>query len=343
MAIASGVVLFAVLQVALSGALLVTHFVADPVYADKEDCLKQLEHTAPANAQRVILLGTSRTGFGFAAGRTQAAASAAGTPAIAFNFGVPAAGPLAHLIYLRRLLADGHKPDLLIVEVLPPLLSDLPDGPLEGRMLKGDLLTRAEIESLGRYSVPVDRLRRQWREAALTPIHEHRFKLVGRLWPSAQREQLRYNWGRTPDPNGWNASNQTEVSEEERARGIASTANEYRDVFRHDIPAGPAVAAPRDLLTLCRSERIAVALVVLPEATTFRTLYPPHTEQKLSQFLADLTTEFGCTLTDTREWIDDDKFLDSHHLLRTGAAIFTDRLTNEIILPFLLKNAGRVR
>ncbi len=340
-AIATGVLVFVAIQVALSGASTVTHLVADPVYADKERQLRRLERVAPPGTPRVILLGTSRTGYGFAAGRVQSAATEAGTPAVVFNFGVPGAGPVTHLIYLRRLLAARHRPDLLILEVLPPLLADMPDGPLETRMLKGDLLTRDEVELVGRYAMPVERLRQQQREAARSPVHEHRFKLLGRIFPSSLPYQLRYDWGRTPDPNGWGASDVSDVSDEQRARGVASTANEYRDVFLHDLPTGPSVTALRDTLALCRVERIPVAIVIFPEATAFRVLYPPHVEPKLARFCADLSAEFGCPVTDARTWVADDLFVDSHHLLRTGAASFTDRFAVEALLPFLRERSMR--
>ena len=40
-----------------------------------------------------------------------------------FNFGMVGAGPLVELVVLRRLLAEGVRPDLLLVEVLPPLFN----------------------------------------------------------------------------------------------------------------------------------------------------------------------------------------------------------------------------
>jgi hypothetical protein len=341
-ALGAGALVFVAVQAVLSGASFVTRLVADPVYADKERGLRRLERSAPPGAPRVLLLGTSRTGFAFAAGRTQQAATDSGTPAVVFNFGLPGAGPVAHQLYLRRLIADGHRPDLLVLEVLPPLLANLPDGPLEARIITGDVLSRAEVATVISYGFPTDRVRGQWARAALVPAYVHRFKLVARLFPSAIPWQLRYDWGRTLDPNGWNPADVFEVTDEQRARGVASTVAEYHAVVRHELPAGPAAAALRDTLSLCRTEGIPVRLVILPETTAFRGLYPPGVEAKLTRFLAGLTAEFGCTLTDAREWLPDDAFLDGHHLLRPGATTFTDRLTAEVVLPFLrARSAGR--
>jgi hypothetical protein len=334
--------IFVAVQAILSGASAVTRLVNDPVYADKERRMRWLERAAPPGTPRVVLLGTSRTGFAYAAGRTQQAAFEAGTPATAFNFGVPGAGPVTHRLYVPRLLADGHRPDLLIIEVLPPLLADLPGGPLEARIVTGDTLTRDEIDVADQYGMPTERLRKQWDRATFSPAFTHRFKLLSRIMPSAVPWQLRYDWGRTQDPNGWNPSDLLEVTAEQRAKGVESTVKEYRDVVKHNLPAGPAVDALRDTLALCRAQGIPVALVILPETTSFRAIYPPGVEEKIQRFLAELQAEFGCSLTDARQWLPDDAFLDGHHLLREGAVRFTDRFTAETILPFLRqRNTGR--
>ena len=337
-ALASGVVAFAVIQVVLTGASLVTHGVRDPIYADKLRQMRRLEAAAPPGTPLVLLMGSSRTGNGFAASRVQAAANEAGAPAVVFNFGVPSAGPVTHLVYLRRLLADGQRPDFLILEVLPPMLAELPDGPYEKRLLKGDMLSRDEIEAVARYDIPAAPLRARWRDAALLPVYEHRFKLVGRFFPSAIPWGVRYDWGRSPDPNGWNVPFVDSVSDADHARLTTAAGREYGDLFRHDLPAGPTVAALRDTLALCRAEGIPVALVLFPEAASFRALYPPQAEAKVATFLAGLTAEFGCPVVDARRWVPDERFSDGHHLLRTGGVIFSDRLGAELILPFLKKN-----
>jgi hypothetical protein len=323
---------FVGVQVALVGASAVTHLLADPVYGDKERRLRRVESAAPPGAPRVLALGTARTGYGFEAGRAQRAAV---TPAAVFNFGVPGAGPVTHLIYLRRLLAAGHRPDLLVLEILPPLLADLPGGPLEARALSGGQLSAPEIDLAGRYGVPTERLRAERRAAARLPVSEHRFKLLGRLFPSALPDGLRYNWGRTPDPNGWNAADVLEVTDAGRARGVAGAGAEYRDVLRLDLTRGPAVRALRDVLALCRAQGVPVVLVMYPEGATFRAMYPADAEPKLAALLAGLTAEFGCPVTDARAWLADDLFVDNHHLLRAGAAAFTDRLAGEVLHPWL--------
>ena len=227
------------------------------------------------------------------------------------------------------------------------MLADVSGSPVEASRLTGDMLTRAEIETAARYGVSGERSARSGGGATVSaahPVYAHRFKLLSRVLPDALPWYLRYEWGRTRDPNGWNktpAADASEVTAEERDRGTARTVSEYRDVMWCDLPARPAVAALRDTLALCRAEGIPVRLVVMPEGDTFRNLYPPGAEARIALFLASLTAEFGCPLTDARGWLPEDASLDGHHLHRAGAAAFTDRLTAEVILPFLHARAGR--
>jgi hypothetical protein len=69
------------------------------------------------------MLGSSRTRQGLL-GKSleQPLGQATGRPAVVFNFGQNSAGPMTELLNLKRLLADGIRPDLLLVEVMPPFL-----------------------------------------------------------------------------------------------------------------------------------------------------------------------------------------------------------------------------
>ena len=118
-------------------------------------------------------------------------------------------------------------------------------------------------------------------------------------------------------------------------------ARQYGHLLKGDLPAGPAVTALRDTLALCCDKRIPVAVVVFPEGTSFRALYPPRAEVRLARFLAELHAGFGCPVIDARTWMPDEQFLDGHHLRREGALAFTDRLAAEFILPYLRGRATR--
>src|SRR5437868_3973864 len=91
----------------------------DPLYADKADKLRQriIAKTGPAGPPlTVVMFGSSRTANALRGLALEPGLEAAtGRSAVLFNFGVPAAGPVSHLIHLRRLFAAGVRPDLVLI------------------------------------------------------------------------------------------------------------------------------------------------------------------------------------------------------------------------------------
>lgn len=334
LAIAVGGVLFAVLQLGLGFAAERSHAIKDPGYADKERTLAALEAAHPS-LPRVLMLGTSRTGFGFDAGRVERQLDGR---AVAFNFGIPASGPITHVVYARRLIERGHAPDLLLLEVLPPGLADLPDGPLEAKFLFGDRLRRDEVNAVAGYGFPEEATRRAWRESVVLPWHALRFPILGRISPSALPWHLRFDWSRTSDSRGWSGSIAETVTEAEYRAGLERAKGEYRDILADFHPTGGAARALGELLALCRERGIPVTLVLMPESDGFRAIYPPQATARLYEFLNRMCAEHGSALIDARTWVPDTGFTDGHHLLRPGAAIFSDRLNREAIRPFLERN-----
>src|SRR5579883_3287298 len=79
----------------------------------------------PEAPQRLlVVLGSSRTGNDVRGERVEAELAAAlGERWAVSNLAVPGAGPLVELVNGRRLFAEGVRPDLLLVEVVPILLT----------------------------------------------------------------------------------------------------------------------------------------------------------------------------------------------------------------------------
>jgi hypothetical protein len=260
-----------------------------------------------------------------------------------FNWGVPASGPVAHLLHLRRLLANGHRPTLLLVEIHPPTFAALPDGPLEGRFADGTLFSWDELDWLAGYKFPVERLRQQRHGVVFAPWYQLRFQIMGRLAAYALPFHLRQDWGRTTDPNGWSPIIVEEVDDEQRAAGLKRAGLEYKEILtRMKLGDGP-VRALRDLLALSREHGIPVVIVRMPEGSGFRALYPRPVAQQLDQFVDGLAAKYECRVADCREWMPDNAFADGHHLLRVGAGIFAERLTREVIEPALRSATGEVK
>jgi hypothetical protein len=337
-AIGTAITSFLFLQLGLAIAAECSLYVRDPGYSDKEIRLARQEALHP-DGPRVVMLGTSRTAAAFHAGRLREQLGGRG---VVFNFGIPASGPITHIVYLKRLLADGHRPDLLILEVLPPTLADtpggpkIPAGPLEGRFLFGDRLRRHEIADVVRYGFPGE-VRTKWRDSVVKPWYAIRFPLMGRIMPSAQPWQLRFDWSRGCDEFGWGAPFNDTVTPDEYAHGLFRAQGEYRAILADLKPDGGGARALADLLTLCREEKIAVRLVMMPEASGFRSMYSPVVLARLHEFLDRLCRDHGCAAIDAREWLPDSAFSDGHHMLKPGAELFSDRLNREVIELFLRK------
>jgi hypothetical protein len=116
-----GLAAFVALQLGLAAAVeLWLPTLRDPFYAHKAARLKQRVSGGP-QPFTVVMLGTSRTTYGLQGRRVeQALRRTHPGPVAVFNFGIPAAGPLTCRLTLERLLADGLRPDLVLIEVLPP-------------------------------------------------------------------------------------------------------------------------------------------------------------------------------------------------------------------------------
>jgi hypothetical protein len=75
----------------------------------------------------------------------------------------------------------------------------------------------------------------------------------------------------------------------------------------------------------------------MPESTTFQGWYPPQARALLSTYLHTLHREYALPVIDARCWIGDELFWDSHHLLRPGAAAFTQRFAETVLEPLFRK------
>lgn len=328
-----GVVLAVALQAGLGLAAELSLFLRDPMYADKEVRLRR-QFAAHPGAPSVVMVGTSRTGYAFHSTIVRERLTTELGGGMAFNFGVPATGPVTHLTYVRRLFDAGLTPELLLVEVLPPSLADLPDGPLEARFVYGDRLRSGEVEPAVGYGFPAEKTRAAWARSVVVPWHALRFPLLGRVSPSALPWHLRHDASRTEDPAGWTTPMVPEVTPELAAAGFKRAASEYRDILADLRPTGGAARALAELLALCRERKVAVRLVLMPESADFRALYPPATTERLYTLLRKLEADHAAPLIDARDWLPTAAFTDGHHMLRPGAEAFSERLARDAIVPF---------
>ena len=291
----------------------------------------RLRQVAAADPDRplVVMLGSSRTDAAFQARRLNGLPGPGGRPLLAYNFGVPAAGPLHEWLYLRNLLEAGIRPRLLLVEFLPPLLNRPGRGLVSEEGWTPALwLSLPQLCRLWPYLARPRHKGFSWLEARLTPAYAFRAELHAQLQARLHPETAPRDFA--PLQDQWGTRLQEVLSERERAQRLAAVYYEYVYTLAHLRPGQGPCRAWRDLLACCRRERIPVALVVMPEASVFRSWYRPNTERATAAFLAELRKEYGVEVIDARRWVADRDFADGHHVLEGGATTFTTRLMAEI-------------
>ncbi len=330
-----GVGLFVLLQLMLAAAIEYwLPGLRDPDYGYKINRLSKQMRTAP-RGPLIVMLGSSRTLNGLRADDLRVSlARQLGQRPVVFNFGVAGDGPYAELVHLRRLLGLHIRPDVLLIEVLPPVLhqqyrAGIARYPVER-------LWYRDLPMAQRYQDQVKSLRTAWLLSNLLPAFAHRYAIVSRLAPLLLPDDLRQDWAHGMDPSGWLALTGKRVTmPAARRRATATALEEYQPLLQDFHPEGPECTALEELLETCHRERIAAALVLMPEGSTFRALYSPSVLQELNVYLQRLEARYGVTRIDARRWIKDDGFWDSHHLLSSGATLFTARLGKEVIAPLL--------
>jgi len=340
-AVLCGLILFALVQLGLAiGLDRGLREVRDPLYAYRLDRVRRRLRTAPVKPWTVMMLGSSHTQWGFRVGKGEEKAwsETLGHPVATFNFGVPGGGPLTELLNWSRLRRDGVRPNLLLVEVLPPLLAaQNPPQDFGEVFLPTNRLSWQDLPLIKRYAGTVRAgLRRDWLEAWPLPWYTHRLGIVSLVRPDFLPPAYRVEGDETLDESGAPQFIVASVTSEQRLQATQRARKEYGAAFNGFRLGGPQCEALRELLASCRREGVSVALVMTPEGPTFRSLYPPEAWRAIQEWLTQVSQEYDAPIVNAREWIDDeDNFMDSHHLLARGAHLFTERLGRESIIPSL--------
>jgi hypothetical protein len=281
----------------------------DEVYAQKSGQLAARCAEAP-DRPLLVALGSSRTLLGFDAEYV----SRNGELPLAYNFGELGAGTVLEQVFLRRLLAAGVRPDLVLLEVAPLQLAD-PDS--VNARANSHRMSWAELSWVAKYQ------RR--------PVNAYAAWAAGRGLAcvssrGALHEALGVDAPRQAGP-GAGAYGFLPFSREPEARAahIRSDLERFAYLAGARLTDGPARSV-RDLVGLCRAEGLRFAVVLMPECAGLRALHPPEFLAQLDRLFDDLRRDGEFELIDARAWVADDGFRDCHHLDFTGARAFTARL-----------------
>jgi hypothetical protein len=315
--------------------------IRDPVYGCRLRSLQARLAESP-NTPLLLILGSSRVKYGVAPGAMKVRARTGESPFI-YNFGFDAMGHIRALMYLRRLLADGVRPDFLLVEVWPPCWTE---GGIFHEALAvpvADDLHWYDIPLLCRYFFDEKDVVRLGLQKSLLPISAYRSQLlqttVRSLLPRGQAdemarhlhdEQPRDERGWFPMPEIWRQS-----TPERRCR-IEREAKKTKALLDSLVVNPRSDTALREILEQCRRHGIRAALIFLPEHSRTRSWYSPRVLATVRDYLGQLQKEFRVPVVDVRTWVPDEDFADDYvHMRSQGVPRFSERLGREVVQPLM--------
>jgi len=335
LALLGGTLLFLVAQLVLN--IFIERWQPCIRYPEYGYHLAGLRRLLAAEPGRPLLLaqGSSRTLMGFRPDVLPSYRTPSGSVPLAFNFGVARCGPLLALLHLQQLLAEGIRPDWLLLEI-PPFMMAAPDG--GAKSLPAERVSWFDLHLMSGLVSRPWLLYQDWPAGRLFPAYADRKGLLCRYGPNFCAIEAFDTHGffrLCPDRFGWLPWGDADPTPERRRRWLAKLEPSYSLQF-----SAGSDQILRRLLALCREKAIPVVLCLMPEGDEFRRRYDPASLAALDAYFARLIRECGIGFVDARRWIAEEDFIDSHHLLRRGARWYTERLGREVIRPLV---AGELR
>jgi hypothetical protein len=294
--------------------------------------LRMLQQRRAEAPRRPLLLvmGSSRALGLFRPERLPALRTAAGEEVLPFNFAHTAAGPSYMYLSYRRLLEKGHVPRWLVLEIMPLIAGQ------ESRQVYGSRMVAREFAWFRDHRELLD-LAREYFKPRAVPWAHLRVPLIHRYAPELAVAPPGFEIAGDFDALGGarfepacRAPAPGEVAEKLR-RDVAEKGT-LLDEFHPDPVAEQSLRA---LVTLCRQKGTRLALVLSPESPAFRTVYSLRCYQQIGEYATRWADEFDVPLLDAREWLEEGDFIDGHHPVYSGQTRFTDRLAQELLVPWV--------
>jgi hypothetical protein len=305
----------------------------DPKYGCRLNNLRA-EISSEPGRKITIILGSSRSEQGFRPSLLQrdwcvddgksvsvSAKDRGSRPVLFYNLARGSSSPLLHLLTLKRLLADGIRPDWLFLEIFPPSLAESGAEVTLAKTAARDFVFLAghpvSWETYIYYLRDRFALWSRYRSGLLARLDSES------LCPGSRWDSL-WNQG----TGEWRIIGET-ISEGDFRHGIADARRRYWRQLRELKITSDADRATRALLQLCQDHDIKVLLFLMPEGSEFRRWYTRASQKNLERYLKAICSEYHSPLIDARTWIADEDFWDGHHLLLHGAVAFMARFDAE--------------
>ena len=248
---------------------------------------------------------------------------------LAFNFSRNGGGPVYSRLAYERLCRQGLKPDWVVIELMPALLT------ARYERFFYTSITAAELSDLARY---ISRRRAVgfYAKLHILPGYKNRTGLLRAVAPSWVMPGGPEDPEATIDALGGEGKRiRPSMPDAERRAEDARVSAGYAAILTNFQIDPGADRALRDLLSACRDNGTKAVIIRTPESTTFRAGYQPDALSTLDEYAGKLVRDFGVAVVDGRRWLRDEEFEDGHHPLLAGQRRFTDRLGREVLIPLV--------
>ncbi len=309
----------------------------DPTFEIKFDRLTEARRQYADPPRTIIMTGSSVTNNIFNCKLVEQGLSPELDKSVfAFNMGCQGAGPLTELVWMHRLLDRGFRPDVAIVEVSPHMYNC--EVPADAGRLPGELLTESDMQTMAGL-VPERKLRKHWSKYRWLPAYAHRLTILNYaahvLVPTVDQMAT---WGGLIDDRCWTPL--PAHTPEERAPIVATMKSNYEKNMACFSPGATSLQAFTRLLELLKRNDVQAMVVVVPQGPAIRGAYPKDALERFMTRIAELSKENSATFVSAFDWLDEDQFNDCLHPTTEGAAIFSERLTREVLIPALVRSEG---
>lgn len=315
----------------------------DPEYGRRLRTLRQLLADNPGRPL-LLVMGSSRVALGLQTSLIEDVRLPDGAQPLVFNFSIPGSGVLRELVWLKRVVHDGIRPDRVLVECWPPLVSRV-YGDKESVWLPAASLRWDDLWLVDHYGCEPAQLLNDWLEVRLLPCFGDRALWLERLAPAWLPPEEQPKVKRPPHRMDEYGALETPARppDEYRRPLVDNDRRFYGEAIRHWQLSATSDRSIRATFRFCRSERIPAALLLMPESTEMLSWYPDERRAEVEAYFKRLANDYQVTLIDTRRWVGDMGFLDSHHLSREGAEQFTQRFGREIVPSLFMAEPVKAR
>jgi hypothetical protein len=283
----------------------------------------------------VLVVGNSRSAQGVRPSAWEEARSGTPNDPLVFNLSAVGCGPVLQLILVRRALADGFRPAVVLLEYWPPFLRQ--DGAFGDVTRYDPRRYRWDDRAVLRDYYPEPGAADRWMLASRVNIFtENRAGLSAQLDSDLQLRARRHDLGWSGlDDWGWLPGMDPHPDDVETRRKLTDSIRKNFGGQLSGCTIHPdSGRALRETVAVARAHGARVGFVYMPESPEFQSRYSPELEGSAREFLATLCRDLAVPVVDARDWMDERYLADGFHLSRTGAAVFTAKFGPAIAATF---------